>query len=388
MKHKFLAKRNWNSFPSVLEEFTAFLNKYDDIINFTLGDPDFTTSEAIINPTFEDAKNGHTHYTNFFGDVELRDEICKYYRDEFDFDVKREEVIVCSGASHGLCSALEAIVDDGDEIIIHSPYYAPYIDMIKLSRGVPVCLETFDEEGFQINVDRLEMLITNRTRAVIVNSPNNPTGVVFSNETLHKITEIVKKHDLLLIADDIYGLYVYDSGQKQKPIMAMDGMKERTITVCTASKDYAMTGWRVGYTVAPDYLIKTMQSISENNIFTANSVSQRAYLHAIRNRKTVQEEIFNIFKERVFKVYERVCQTKNMKTRKPQGAFYIFVNIKETGLSSMEVARKLLEEAHVLVLPAHTFGASGEGYIRFACTVGMDKIDEAFDRIGKMSIFS
>lgn len=388
MKHKFLAKRHWNSGPTILEEFSSKSKKYSDIINLTLGDPDFTTSDIIMKPAFEDAEKGHTHYTNFFGDEELREEICNYYKEEFDLDVKQEEVIVCSGASHALCSAFESILDDGDEVIIHSPYYAPYPEMIRLSRGVPVALETFEEEGFQINFERLESIITNRTRAIMLNTPNNPTGARFSEETIAKIVEIVKKHDMLLIADDIYGLYVFDTDKKQVPIMALDGMRERTITVCSASKDYAMTGWRVGYAVAPDYIIKTMQTVSENNIFTANSVSQRAYLYALRNRKAIQEEMYEIFRERVFKVYDRVCRIKNMKTLKPQGTFYMFINIKETGLSSMEVANKILEEAHVLVLPAHTFGPSGEGYIRIACTVDVDKIDEAFDRIEKMDIFS
>ncbi len=388
MKHKFLAKRNWNSGATILEEFSSKAKKYDDIINLTLGDPDFTTSEIIMEPTFEDTRNGHTHYTNFFGDEELRDEICKYYKDEFDLNVAQEEVIVCSGASHALCSAFESILDDGDEVIIHSPFYAPYPEMIRLSRGVPVPLETYEEEGFQINIERLESIITNRTRALLLNTPNNPTGARFSSETIQKIADIVIKNDMILISDDIYGLYVFDTDEKQIPIMALDGMRERTITVCSASKDYAMTGWRVGYAVAPDYIVKTMQTVSENNIFTANSVSQRAYIYALRNRKEIQAEMYDIFKERVFEVYDRVCKTKNMKTLKPQGTFYMFINIKETGLTSMEVATKILEEAHVLVLPAHTFGPSGEGYIRIACTVGVDKIDEAFDRISKMDIFS
>ncbi|NLA13056.1 MAG: aminotransferase class I/II-fold pyridoxal phosphate-dependent enzyme, partial [Tissierellia bacterium] len=152
-------------------------------------------------------------------------------------------------------------------------------------------------------------------------------------------------------------------------------------------KDYAMTGWRIGYLIAPDYLVDAMEKVNENNVFTAPSVSQRAMLHAIRNRKIIQPKLFNIFKERVFYTYDRICQTKNMSVLPPRGTFYLFPNIKKTGLSSQEVSMKILDEAHVLTIPGSGFGSSGEGYIRIACTVGIDKLGEAFDRINKMDIF-
>lgn len=388
MKHKFIAKRYWNTVSSAMGELGPLAKKYKDIIDLTFGDPDFTTDGIIIDAAFEDAKDGHTHYTNFFGDDELRDEICKYYKEDFDIDVKREETFITTSAAQGLWLALETITDDGDEIIIHEPYFTPYPDQIKLTRGIPVFLETFEEEGFQINVERLEKLITNRTKAIILNTPNNPSGARFSDDTLNKIAEIAVKYDIIVIADDIYGLYTFDSENKNTPFMNIKNMRERTITICSASKDFAMTGWRVGYIVAPSYLIDAMEKVNENNVFTAPSISQRGMLHAIRNRKIIQPKLFNEFKERVFYTYERICATKNMSVLPPRGTFYIFPNIKATGLSSQEVAMRIFEEAHVLVIPGNGFGKSGEGYVRIACTVGVDKIKEAFDRINKMSIFS
>lgn len=388
MKHKFIAKRYWNTVSTAMGEIGDLLGKYDDVIDLTFGDPDFTTDEIIINAAFKDALNGHTHYTNFFGDEELRNEVCKYYMDEYSIKINKNETIISTSAAQGLWLALETITDDNDEIIIHEPFFTPYPDQIKLTRGIPVYLETFEKEGFQINVERLEKLITNRTKAIILNTPNNPSGTSFSLETLQKIADIAEKYDLIVIYDDIYGLYTFNDEYKHIPFMGIKNMKERTITICTASKDFAMTGWRVGYIIAPDYLIDAMEKVNENNVFTAPSISQRAMLHAIRNRKEIQPKLYNVFKERVFYAYERICQTKNMSVLEPRGTFYLFPNIKKTGLSSQEVALKMLDEAHVLVIPGNGFGKSGEGYIRIACTVNRDKLKEAFDRINRMNIFS
>ncbi|MDI9495864.1 MAG: pyridoxal phosphate-dependent aminotransferase [Bacillota bacterium] len=387
MKHKFIAKRYWNTVSSEMGEIGNLVGKYNDIIDLTFGDPDFTTDEIIINAAFNDAKNGHTHYTNFYGDDELRDEVCKYYKEDYDIDISRDETFITTSAAQGLWLALETITDDGDEIIIHEPYFTPYPDQVKLTRGIPVFLETYEEEGFQINVDRLEKLITNRTKAIILNTPNNPSGAKFSEETLNRIADIAEKYDLIIIADDIYGLYTFDNSQINQPFMKIKNMRERTITICSGSKDYAMTGWRIGFIVAPSYLIDAMEKVNENNVFTAPSVSQRALLHAIRNRKIVQPKLYEVFKERVFYTYDRICSTKNMSVLPPRATFYLFPNIKATGLTSKEVAIRMLEEAHVLVIPGNGFGKSGEGYVRIACTVGTDKLKEAFDRINRMSIF-
>ncbi len=364
----------------------GLVREYKDLINFSLGDPDVTTDERIIEAAFRDAKDGHTHYTDFLGDQELRREICKYYKDVYGYEVDLEECMITTSGCHGMWLVLEAILDDGDEVIIHEPYFTPYPQQIKLARGKPVVLATYEEEGFQVNTDRLISLITNRTKAIIINTPNNPTGTCFSKETLEAIAKVAIKHDLIVIADDIYTAFSYD--HPFIPTTTLEGMKERTITIGSFSKDYCMTGWRIGYVLGPSFVTKAMKDVNENNVFTAPSISQRAALHALRMKDIVQPPMIEEYKERIFYAYERIKRIRNMSILPPRGSLYLFINIKDTGLSSKQVTEKLLSEAHILVLPGNAFGECGEGYIRIAVTVGLEQLKEAFDRIEKMEIFN
>lgn len=385
MKHRFLSKRYWKDCSTPMGESNKFLKKYDDIINLSLGDPDRTTDIRIIDASFDDARNGHTHYTDFLGDLELREEIGKFYLKEYGYKTALEECMITTSGCHAMWLALEAILDDGDEVIIHEPYFTPYPQQIKLARGIPVILETFEDEEFQINPERLEKLISARTKAIIINTPNNPTGTCFSRETLIAIAEMAIKHDLIVIADDIYTLFSF--AEPFLPISTLDGMRERTITIGSFSKDYAMTGWRIGYIIAPPFIVKAIKDINENNVFTAPSVSQRAALHAMQMREAVQPGILEEYKKRIFYSYERIKETPNMSVLPPRGSIYQFINIKDTGLTSTEVSDKLLEEAHVVVLPGNAFGTCGEGYIRIAMTVNLEKMKEAFDRIQRIPEF-
>ncbi|MCT4563888.1 MAG: pyridoxal phosphate-dependent aminotransferase [Maledivibacter sp.] len=386
MKHRFISKRYWNDISTPMGESGDLVRKYDDLINFSLGDPDLTTDERIIDAAFNDARNGHTHYTDFLGDMELREEICRYYKDVYSYPVKLEECMITTSGCHAMWLVLEAILDDGDEVIIHEPYFTPYPQQIELTRGKAVMLETYEEDGFEVDTERLRGLITNRTKAIIINTPNNPTGTCFSRETLESIASVAVDHDLIIIADDIYTAFSY--AEPFIPITTLDAMRERTITIGSFSKDYCMTGWRIGYVLAPTFIIDTMKDVNENNVFTAPSVSQRAALHALKMREEIQPPMVNEYKKRTFYAYERIKDIPNMSVLPPRGSLYLFINIKDTGLSSGEVADKILREAHVLVLPGNAFGACGEGYIRIAVTVGLNKLEEAFDRIEKMEIFS
>lgn len=385
MKHRFLSKRYWNNNSTAMGDSSGLLKKFDDVINFSLGDPDVTTDRKIITAAFDDAIKGHTHYTDFYGDQELREEICRFYETEYNYEVAIDSCMITTSGCHAMWLALEAILDDGDEVIIHEPCFTPYQQQIKLARGIPVPLKTYENEGFQINSSRLKKLITNRTKAMIINTPNNPTGTCFNRKTLEEIVKIAKAYDLIIIADDIYTLFSYS--EPFIPITTIEDVKERTITIGSFSKDYAMTGWRIGYMVAPEFIIKTVKDINENNVFTAPSISQRAALHALRNRQDIQKPILDEYKKRIMYAYERINKIENMSVMYPQGSIYIFVNIKKTGLSSEEVAEAILEEAHVLVLPGNAFGECGEGYIRIAMTLGIDKQEEAFNRIENMRIF-
>lgn len=386
MKHRFIAKRYWKDQSTAMGKSDEMAKSFDDCINLSLGDPDLITHRLIIDKSYEDARAGHTKYTDFRGDPQLRQEICNYYQEEFGMDVRDEEVFVTASACLGMYLALEAIIDDGDEVILQAPFFTPYPQQVELARGIPVELATYEEEDFQINIERLESLITERTKALVINSPSNPTGNCLTVETMEKIAEIAEKYDLIVISDDIYTAFSYQN--PFVPFASLPGMRERTIILNSFSKNFTMTGWRVGNIIAPDYIIKVIQQINENVVFTAPSISQRAALHALRHRREIQPPMIEEYRRRMFYAAERINQIPHMHViYPPKGSFYLFINIRDTGLTSVEAADRILEEAHVLMLPGDAFGRCGEGYLRIACTVSVEKLGEAFDRIQKMELF-
>ncbi len=383
MKHRFISKRYWEDKSTAMGQSDVLAKAFDDVIDLSLGDPDLTTDIGIINAAFADAKAGHTKYTDFAGDPELRDEIAKFYKDEYDMDVAREEIFISTSACEGMYLALEAILDDGDEVILQAPFFTPYPQQVELARGIPVELPTYEEEDFQINVERLESLITDRTKALVINSPSNPTGNCLTVETMEKIATIAEKYDLVVIADDIYTAFSYQN--PFVPFASLPGMRERTITLNSFSKNFTMTGWRVGNIIAPSYLIEVIQQINENVVFTAPSISQRAALYALRHREEFQPAMIEEYRKRMFYAAERINRIPKMSViNPPKGSFYLFINIKETGLTSVEAADLILQKAHVLMLPGNAFGACGEGYVRIACTCSVDVLKEAFDRVEKV----
>lgn len=381
MKHKFLSKKYWVEEENTLGGSGELAKGYDNVINLSIGDPDLNTNPKIIKNALEDALNGHTHYTAPGGYNELREEICKFYKEEYSYDLKVSECMVTTSGCHAMWLVLQTVIDEGDEVIVFEPYFTPYIKQIEMAGGKAVKVKLSEEDGFQINMERLRDAITDSTKAIIINTPNNPTGICLTKETLENLSEIAKQKDLLVIADDIYTAYTYE--ESFLPITTIDGMKERTITVKSFSKDYCMTGWRVGYVLAPSFIIETMININENNVYSAPSVSQRAALYALRMRCEIQKDIVEEFRNRAFYTYERIQGTPKMSCIRPTGSIYLFVNIKETGLTSKEFTERLLKEAHVLVIPGNAFGESGEGYVRIALTVNVEKLKEAFDRIEK-----
>ena len=380
MKHRFIAKRYWKDQSTAMGKSDEMAKSFNDVINLSLGDPDLITDDIIIDGAFKDAKAGHTKYTDFRGDPELREEICRYYKEEYAMDVEDEEVFVCASACLGMYLALEAITDPGDEVILQAPYFTPYPQQVELAGGIPVELATYEEDDFQICIDRLESLITERTKALVINSPSNPTGNCLTVETMEKIAEIAEKHDLIVIADDIYTSFSYRN--PFVPFASLPGMRERTITLNSFSKNFTMTGWRVGNIIAPNYIIKTIQQINENVVFTAPSVSQRAAIYALRHRAEIQPAMIEEYRSRMFYAAERINEIPKLSLLfTSKCSLYLYVNIKETGLTSEEAADRILEEAHVLTLPGNAFGSCGEGYLRIACTVDKKTLGEAFDRI-------
>ncbi|AJA49459.1 aspartate aminotransferase [Clostridium pasteurianum DSM 525 = ATCC 6013] len=382
MKHKFISKKYSNNMNTTMFDLSPELKKNNDIIDLSIGTPDFITDKIIIEKAMEDAKNGHTKYTDPAGDPEFLRELIKFYKQEYNYNFNIGEVMAVVGACHGMYLVLESIINDGDEVIVHEPYFTPYKEQIKLVGGKAVILKTLEQDNFNINIDGLKSLINNRTKAIILNSPNNPTGAFFDRKLLEKISEIVIKNDLMVISDEVYDDFIY--GEKFYPIAAMPGMKERTVTIGSFSKGYAMTGWRIGYVIAPVSIIDCIKNINENICYSAPSISQRAALHALRKRKQVQPKIIEEFRRRIFYSYKRINKIPGLSVLPPKGSIYHFVNIKKTGMTSVEFSAMLARRAKVIVIPGTAFGDSGEGYVRIACIVGIKKLKEAFDRIEKI----
>ena len=386
-ENRFLAKRYCKYEDTVMGQAAGLAGNYEDVINLSLGDPDLITPEPIINQAFEDAKAGYTKYTDCRGYKELREEIAKYYDEEFGMNIPDAEIMVTASGCIAMYLALESILDEDDEVIVPAPYFTIYKTQIELARGRLVELDTFEEERWQINPDRLEACITPKTKAIIINSPNNPTGSCLSMDTMEKIAEVAAKHDLVVISDEIYTIYSFE--EPFVPFSSLEGMKERTITINSFSKNFVMTGWRLGAVIAPPHIVETIKNINENLVYSAPSISQRAALKALQCRKEVQPKLVETFKERVYYAAKRINQIPNMHViYPPMGSFYLFINIKDTGLTSAEVAQKIATEAHVIMIPGNGFGNCGEGYLRIACTVDISQLAEAFDRIEKMKIFT
>lgn len=383
---RFISSRYQGDSSTQMSVIADRAREFDDVINFSLGDPDLTTNEGVIDAAAADAKAGHTHYTSSLGDPELREAIVEMYRTDHALERPVDDVMVTTSGCHAMWLVMETLLDDGDEVLVIEPYFTPYPHQVRLARGVPVFVPTRKENGFQVTREDLEAAVTPRTRALIVNTPCNPTGVSWSRAALETVAEVAKEHDLVVIADDIYTSFTYT--EPFVPFTSLPGMGERTITVGSFSKDFMMTGWRVGWIMAPAEFVSTARDVNENNVFTAPSVSQRAALHALERRHELQPPVKELYRRRLERAYERVRALANMDALAPQGAIYLWADIRATGLTSVECAARIVEEAHILTIPGTAFGESGEGFLRLAVTVGEQRIDEAFDRLARMSIFS
>lgn len=370
---------------TALGAVAALSDRPADLIDFSIGDPDLTTDGRVIDAAALDAHAGHTHYTPVFGDVELRRAIVEFYRERYGHDRPLSDVMITTSACHAMWLVFEAILDDGDEVIIPEPCFAPYPHQVRLARGVPVFLPTQESDGFQPDPARLEATITDRTRAILINTPNNPTGACLSAATMAAIADIAERHDLLVVADDIYTIYTYEA--PFVPFTTLPGMAERTITLNSFSKDFVMTGWRLGNVVAPAPIVTAMKDINENCVFTAPSVSQRAALAALRLRDDIWPALTDLYRGRIMTAYDEVCATPNMRALRPQGSIYLWVNVADTGLPAAEVNARMFRDAHVLAVPGEAFGPSGAGYLRLAVTVDEATIREAFGRLRALDIF-
>lgn len=368
-----------------LAESADLAKSFDDVVDFTLGDPDITTPLPIIEAAFEDAKAGHTHYTESSGDPELIQAIIDFQQETYGTRWEKENIFVTTSACHGMWLVLETMCDPGDEVLIIEPYFSPYADQVKMAGAVPVFVEADPDKGFVPSIESIREKLTDRTKALIVNTPNNPSGLCLEKETLEAIGGLAEEKDFFIIADDIYTAFSYDA--PFVPISSMERFKDRTVTLRSFSKNFAMTGWRIGYILAAPEFISTVKFVNEQNVYAAPAISQRAALYALNHRSEVQPPLVEEFKKRTFHAYERLKKLKNIRVAEPRGTFYLFVDVRPTGKTEEEVWRLLMEEARVLTVKGSAFGKSGKGFLRLAVTVGVEDIDKAFDRIEQMEIF-
>ncbi len=369
---------------NMLANTEEMLAAYTDVINLSLGEPDMTTPAPIIEAAYRDSLAGHTHYTAFRGDPELRAEIVKFYKDEYGVEISDEEVYVVTSGNMGMYIALFTCINPGDEVLVPDPCFPVYGEQLRFCNAKAVPVPTYAEERFRFNPERAEKYVTEKTKALIINTPCNPTGACMNFEDMKAIAAFAEKYDLLVIADDIYSSMSFQ--EPFVPIISIPGMKERTITVNSVSKNFVMTGFRLGWNIGPAHLVDAMRKTNDMMVFTAPAPSQRATIYALAHRNELMTPIMEEFKDRVFKTAERINSIKHLSVLPPMGTFYLFINIKETGLTSDAFVYKVLEEAHVLVMPGTAFGAAGEGYVRIACTKTTGELLEAMDRIEKIGL--
>ncbi|MBD3690009.1 aminotransferase class I/II-fold pyridoxal phosphate-dependent enzyme [Nanchangia anserum] len=356
-----------------------------DMINFTLGDPDLTTDRRILDAMYADTVAGKTHYTETLGEPEVREAICAHTAKHYGLDYSIEDCMITTSANHGMWLIMQTILNPGDEVLIIEPYFTPYPDQITMAQGVPVCVPTRAEDGFLPTRAAIEAVLSERTRAIIVNSPTNPTGAVWDDTTLEMVASIAVERDLIVLADDIYT--IYDFARPFRSIATMPNMRERTVILHSFSKNYCMAGFRIGYLLGPAPLMNAARDINENVVFSAPTPCQRAALAALRHHDEVCPPIRQMFLDRLTVAAEEVGRTPKMHTPPPSGAIYLWVDIRETGMSSTEVADYLFDNAHVAVVPGIAFGASGEGFIRLAVTISENDIRAAFARIRATELF-
>lgn len=378
----FVAKR-FETRPAGLSLDTEALARYADVIDLSIGDTDFTTDKRIIDAAYADALNGYTHYGDPKGDPELVDAVIQAWKEDFGQDIPREEVLVTTSSSIGMAQALLGIVNPGDEVIVLAPYFASYAQQIELAGGVVVEVPTYEENAYRPDEQELRRVITSRTQAIIINTPCNPTGAAYDRDTLEMLAGITKEFDLLVLADEIYTRYLYEG--EFIPMRTLPGMAERTVTLNSFSKNFLMTGWRVGVVIAPAELISVFQFISNALTYTAPSISQRAAIRALALRHQIAEEYICKYRDRVFYASECIEKLPYMTLLRPRGTFYLFPGIAKTGMTDGQFCQFLLEKTHILAVPGSVFGKAGQGHFRIACTVSDEKLREAMERLKDLS---
>jgi aspartate aminotransferase len=359
-----------------------------DVISFGVGEPDFNTPKNIIDRAVSAMNEGKTKYTPVSGIPELKEAICKKFKDDNNLEYKANQIIVSTGAKQCLANSLMAILNPGDEVIIPTPYWVSYPELVALADGVPVFVKNKEEDDYKYSIEALENVVTDKTKAIILNDPNNPTGSIYSREELENIAEFANKHDIIIISDEIYEKLIYDDNKHISIASLSDDAKNRTIVINGFSKSFAMTGWRVGYAAANADIIKLMNSIQSHFTSNVNSIAQYASVEALLGKKDDLNTMVSHFERRRNFMVDRISKIDRVSIIKPSGAFYVMLNIGQylkhsiNGKlinNSVEFSSCLLDEEKVAVVPGAAFGL--DNYIRLSYATSDENIEEGLNRI-------
>lgn len=355
--------------------------RMEDVVNFAMGQPDFNTPDEAAKAGIRAIEEHKTKYTEDQGIYELRQEISRYVKRKYNLDYSPDnEIIVLAGVNSAMDTVFRTIINPGDEILVQQPNYSTYVPSILLCGGKPVPIDTYMEEGFKLDANRIRAAVTPRTKAIIISYPNNPTGAVISRDHLMKIRDVVEETGILVISDEIYSEMVFEG--EFTSFALLPGMKERTITLNGMSKTFSMPGWRVGYACAVPDMIDALLRVHMNTVMNVPSISQYAAVEALKSSDEYVANLFKVYDERRKYVMKRLDEI-GVKCFKPGGAFFVFPSIKETGLDSWTFCNRLLDEAKVAVVPGVEFGSCGEGFVRLSYTTTIDDLEKGFNRIDK-----
>ncbi len=372
-------------------KFKAMKAEGIDVVGFGTGEPDFDTPESIKNAAKVALDRGFTKYTPASGTPDLKKAICEKFKRDNGLDYEPSQIVVSNGAKHSLMNIFTAICDPGDEVIVPAPFWVSYTEMIRLADGVPVVVQTTEESGFKLSPEDFEKAITPRTRAIIVNSPSNPNGMVYSKDDLKALADVALKHGLYIISDEVYEHLVYDGHTHTSIASFGPEYKEATIVVNAVSKTYAMTGWRIGYTACSEPLAKAMANIQSHGTSNPNSIAQVAAAEALRGDLSAVMEMKKAFIERRNYMYERINAIDGVSCKMPEGAFYIMMNISKLKgrtiygkkiETSDDFAAVLLDKALVAVVPCSGFG--NDDFVRWSYATSMESIIKGMDRLEKL----
>ena len=367
--------------PSLTRHLFNMAKEYDNVIDFTLGDPDIQTHQAIKDAGCAAIQAGKTRYSQNAGLLELRQTISSYYnRKEGFFYNPQDEIIVTVGAMEGLYLALLSILDPEDEVIIPAPYYVNYVQMVQMCHAKPIIVDNPQAEALTFQIEDIEKVITNKTKAIIINTPSNPSGKIIPQQKIAQLADLAKQHDLIVISDEVYKTLIYDN-QTFKSIVGINGMRERTILINSLSKEFCMTGWRIGYALAPKEIIACMTKLQENVAACAPLPSQYAAIEALSGNENYSGQMIKIFTHRRNLLVKGISSIPLLSCSSPEATFYLMVNIAQTGMKSEEFAIKLLQSVQVAVVPGVAYGQSCDDYIRIAFTLDETKINEGIKRI-------